>query len=176
MLAAIYKFGSLTEKQEAAVRSGMARKAKWLEKSKTEKEERAKRDADAVIDFAPLLKVFNNARASGLSSPTLVIGNLRITQAKPHSKNPGYLYVNENGDYEDRTYLGKISAEGEFFSVRACTAELFEEIKALNGDVLAAAIAHGKKTGRCCCCNRELTNEESVELGIGPICRGKWGL
>ena len=123
------------------------------------------------------MEVFTNASASGLKSPTLVVGNLRISLAKAHSKNPGHLYVNLNADeWDDRTYLGKISPAGEFFSVKACTAELFEEIKTLSGDVFAAAVAHGKKTGRCCCCNRELTNEESVELGIGPICRGKWGM
>lgn len=26
---------------------------------------------------------------------------------------------------------------------------------------------------RCSICNRELTNPKSIELGIGPICRGK---
>ena len=32
------------------------------------------------------------------------------------------------------------------------------------------------KTGNCSCCGRHLENKESVELGIGPICRSKWGL
>lgn len=30
--------------------------------------------------------------------------------------------------------------------------------------------------GRCCVCSRELTNPESIDLGIGPECRGKMGL
>ena len=30
----------------------------------------------------------------------------------------------------------------------------------------------GKETGNCCVCARELTNKKSIELGIGPICRG----
>ena len=177
MLAAIEAYGHLTEKQEAAVRKGMARKAEWAAKNATEKNERVAREADTKLDLTRLLEVFTNASASGLKSPKLVVGNLRISLAKAHSKNPGHLYVNLNADeWDDRTYLGKISPAGEFFSVKACTAELFEEIKTLSGDVFAAAVAHGKKTGRCCCCNRELTNEESVELGIGPICRGKWGM
>ncbi len=175
MLAAIYQYGALTEKQEAAVRKGMARKAEWAKRNAADKAERSKRDADAVIDFAPLLEAFANAVASGLRSPVIVVGDLRISRAKDNSKNPGCLYVTDDAAYEDRTYLGKITPEGEFFSVKACTAEYFEQIKALSGDVLAAAIAHGKKTGRCAMCNRELTNELSVELGIGPICRGKWG-
>jgi len=41
-------------------------------------------------------------------------------------------------------------------------------------DPLAAAIAYGRETGSCC--GRELTNKVSIDLGIGPICREKWGL
>lgn len=32
------------------------------------------------------------------------------------------------------------------------------------------AAAYGHKTGRCMICGRELTNEESIKNGIGPIC------
>jgi hypothetical protein len=39
---------------------------------------------------------------------------------------------------------------------------------------LEDAQAFGKLYGWCCCCGRRLTNEESIELGIGPICRSKW--
>ena len=176
MLAAIYEYGALTAKQEAAVRSGIARKAAWAEKNAAEKKEREARTADANLDLSGLLNAFANAVASGLKAPKLVVGNLLISRAKDNSRNPGHLYVNTNGDYDDRTYLGKISPAGEFFAGRDCTPEIFEDVKKLSGDVLAAAQAHGALTGRCSCCNRELTNELSVELGIGPICRGKWGL
>jgi len=50
-----------------------------------------------------------------------------------------------------------------------------ERLIEVAADPLAAAVAYGAKTGRCSCCGRILTNELSVELGIGPICRGKWG-
>lgn len=176
MLEALYKYGALTAKQEAAVRKGVARKAEWAEKNKAESVERDARTADAELDLTGLLTAFASAVESGLKAPKLVVGNLLITRAKDHSRNPGYLYVNTNGDYDDRTYLGKISPAGEFFAGRDCTDEIFKDVIKLSGDVLAAAQAHGALTGRCSCCNRELTNELSVELGIGPICRGKWGL
>ena len=38
---------------------------------------------------------------------------------------------------------------------------------------LDEAIILGKQIGYCCVCGLTLTNELSVELGIGPICRGK---
>lgn len=39
---------------------------------------------------------------------------------------------------------------------------------------LEDAAAYGKRTGTCCVCGIELTNPESVEAGIGPICRTKF--
>lgn len=36
------------------------------------------------------------------------------------------------------------------------------------------AARYGQVTGRCACCGRELTNEESIERGIGPICWEKY--
>ena len=42
-------------------------------------------------------------------------------------------------------------------------------------DPLAAAVAYGKRTGRCCCCGLELTHKDSIDLGIDPICRDKFG-
>jgi hypothetical protein len=35
------------------------------------------------------------------------------------------------------------------------------------------AKAFGKLYGRCVVCGRTLTDEESIELGIGPVCRAK---
>lgn len=37
---------------------------------------------------------------------------------------------------------------------------------------LDEAVAFGKQFGFCCVCGRLLTNALSIELGIGPICRG----
>lgn len=39
---------------------------------------------------------------------------------------------------------------------------------------LDEAKAYGKVTGTCCNCGRTLTNEDSIEAGIGPICAGKF--
>lgn len=39
---------------------------------------------------------------------------------------------------------------------------------------LAEAKAWGALYGTCCVCGRTLTNEESIEAGIGPICASKF--
>jgi hypothetical protein len=38
---------------------------------------------------------------------------------------------------------------------------------------LEAAKAFGKLYGMCCVCSAELTNEQSIEEGIGPVCSGR---
>ena len=52
-------------------------------------------------------------------------------------------------------------------------ADVWELIKALRDDPIAALAARGKRLGFCCLCGRPLSNEESVALGMGPICRGR---
>ena len=39
---------------------------------------------------------------------------------------------------------------------------------------LGVAEAFGKKFGVCCMCGRTLTNTDSIEAGIGPICADKF--
>jgi hypothetical protein len=54
-----------------------------------------------------------------------------------------------------------------------------EEIKmavsAVAKDPKAAGIAYARVSGKCCVCNRTLTTPESIEAGIGPICKEKSG-
>ena len=38
-----------------------------------------------------------------------------------------------------------------------------------------AFVTHGKATGHCGICRRQLTNPESVERGIGPVCASRIG-
>ena len=38
---------------------------------------------------------------------------------------------------------------------------------------LEQAKAYGQQTGTCCVCGRELTNETSINEGIGPVCGGR---
>jgi hypothetical protein len=44
----------------------------------------------------------------------------------------------------------------------------------IEADPEAAAALHGKLSGRCSVCSRDLTDPESIERGIGPTCAGKF--
>jgi hypothetical protein len=54
---------------------------------------------------------------------------------------------------------------------RADVANIEGLLREFDADPLAAAIKYGKLSGRCCSCGRELTHEDSLAAGIGPVCR-----
>lgn len=167
MVTALHQFGSLTEKQHATVarlrEQDAIRQAQWA----AEKAERESNKAE--IDIARIAQAFATAKANRLEYPKLRLADFVFSLAPEHGRNAGAIYV-KSGDL----YLGKVF-EGRFTRSRDCTAELEAAIIAAAADPEAAASAYGLQTGVCSCCGRKLTNKDSVGLGIGPICRDKWG-
>jgi len=160
---ALAKWGHLTDGQLAAVtrcREGDAQRA----------QERAQMAASApAVDTTALEAAFGKAMASGLRTPRITLGGLTFKPAKPTGSNPGAIYVTERGEY-----LGKVMA-GKFLRVRACPEEAASQVAEMIRDPKSAAEAYGLRSGNCCLCNRLLTNKESLERGIGPICAEKFG-
>jgi len=162
---AVVQYGSLTDGQLAAAEKCVAKVARF----KAERD--APRTADTQVTWAAtLIGAFDTARATGLKRLRLIIGDLTFSPAAPGSTNPGCLYVKDGAQY-----LGKITPAGGFFKVRECTPEHVAELESIGADPLAAALLHGQQTGQCSCCGRELTNPDSIERGIGPICAARWG-
>jgi hypothetical protein len=167
MLVALYKFGSLTEKQMATVQRLTAQSA---ERKIRIESERAERQASAPsVDITTIETAFANAKSSGLKFPKLRLADFIFSPASDASKNAGAIYV-KSGDQ----YLGKISA-GRFFKVRECDDTTEQQVLQVASDPKMAAVAFGMRTGVCSCCGAKLTNKESIERGIGPICAGRYG-
>lgn len=169
MYEAIKQHGSWTLGQLAAIRKCMARDEERVR-------QRAAIEAAAPVvvgeGFARMLAVFARAKTSGLKWPKLRIDPYVFALAGERSKYAGKaLFVKHDND----GYLGRIDLEGRWFPSDAGRGH-DDEVRSICKDPLAAAVLHGKQTGRCACCGLELTNEESIHLGIGPICRDKWGL
>ena len=104
--------------------------------------------------------------------PCFRIDGIRITIASSTSTNPGYLYIKNN----DWDYIGKITPQGLMkiqFPSEITSTQKQLVLDAIH-DPESTAMSNGKVTGTCCCCGRTLTNKLSIELGIGPICRGFW--
>lgn len=172
MYDAIAKYEGLTERQLAAC-TNAATKFNAARAARQAAQEQALAAAP-VVDMTKIEAAFASALGAGLRSPKLRIGKLVLSPAKATSKNAGAIYV-KGGEAFEAPYFGKIF-EGKFIKSRDCDAATEALIIEAAKDPLAAAVAYGKETGICSCCGRELTNKISIELGIGPICRSKWGL
>lgn len=76
----------------------------------------------------------------------------------------------ENGKWAGWTFLSRVNGS---HSERVRGTEAQRIIDAIAADPLAAATLYGKTTGRCGICSRELSNPESIERGIGPVCASR---
>lgn len=164
MRDALAKFGALTERQLETVVRLAAQDA----------ERAAARVAQAAA--APAITVeaievaFANARGEGIKRPKLRLADFVFSPAPATGKNAGALYVKSNGG----DYLGKVQG-GRFVRAFGVAEDVASEVVAVASDPRQAAVAYGKKYGSCSCCGRELSNAESIALGIGPICATKYG-
>ena len=161
----LWKKGHLSPAQIAAWHRGNDKlKAKIAErKAETEK-------FSVEVDLAPIRHMFETAAASGYKKPKSRAEGLVLSLAPSTGRNPGAIYVKDEND----AYLGKI-IETSFMPSREGkdSGSILMEIAK---DPLQAALRYGQRTGKCACCGRELTKHTSIDLGIGPICKQKWGL
>lgn len=163
MLEAVRKYGSLTERQLAAVQKCVAKVAE-------RNAERQVRAASApTVSIEAIETAFSNAKVAGIQRPKLRLDTFVFSPAPDAGKNAGAIYVKEEGQY-----LGKVMG-GKLFAVRECSAEAQNRILAVASDPASAAVAYGKKFGSCAVCARTLSDPVSVERGIGPICADRFG-
>lgn len=149
--------GYLSPGQISAVLNGIKREAEMVELAKNA----------PSVDTTRLEAVFAVATGKGLKKPALTIGDLRFNPAPETGANPGAIYVKQDG-----TYMGKM-LRGQF--ITRTTGEFVSKVLAIAGDPEGEAIKHGKLTGRCAVCSRKLSDPESVDRGIGPVCAEKFG-
>lgn len=157
LAAQLARRGSLTEGQIAAVRKCMSR-------------DKARAEPAVEVKIAGIEEAFARARSNGLKRPALYLGPFRVSPAGERSRNPGALYVKRDGGY-----LGKIQ-DGRFTRAPDCDDATASEIISLTAQVTDVMSLRrlGALAGRCCCCGMELTDPESVAMGIGPVCAKRW--
>ena len=138
---------------------------------------RAARNVEAnaksgAVNLDRIREMFDAAVSSGYKKPCYRAEGLKISLASAMGRNAGCLYVVE---IEDDAYQGKIDGV-TFKAVREARANTLARLQAIADDPKGAAIRYGQRTGTCACCGRELTNHASIDAGIGPICRNRFGL
>jgi polyhydroxyalkanoate synthesis regulator phasin len=170
LLDQVKKKGDLSPKQLQAVYQSIAREADWAK-------QREQKATQTQIDMTDLLNRFALALKAGIKRPKVNTGDLLFSLAPAHGHNAGCVYVKGEKDaYGDRPYLGKITPEGKFFAGRGVEDDVKQRIAEVGSDVVGSAKAHGAQHGNCCFCSRDLTTDESVSNGYGPICADRYGL
>lgn len=179
MRSAIEKYGHLTENQLAAVQRCIAR----AEVRKIDREERAS-NAPAV-DSSKIEQAFTFARErasrpgmKGIWTRPMPLTSTEATGkqtmvfqiGKPGGKWEGCVFVQT----QDGRKIGMLRG-GKFQGRFGCTDAEQAAVLECASDPANAAKAYGKAYGVCCVCSRTLTNDGSIERGIGPICAGRFG-
>jgi len=107
---------------------------------------------------------------ANVKKPVFRAAELAFSLAPTNGKNSGAVYVKRGPDYQ-----GKI-ADGKFIPSKGCYTSTVDAVVAVSANPRGEAVKHGKVTGRCSCCGRELSDPVSIEMGIGPICANNWSL
>ena len=133
--------------------------------------------------FTQITALMTKIQNSGNAHPKVRLAfagkPLVLTVAGGKSRNPGAVNLTDGGAFGSNTYFGKITVSGKF-EPSAAAANLSRDAKAALWDIMtrmrdgqaeSVFAEHGKALGVCCMCGRDLSNQESVDLGIGPVCR-----
>lgn len=130
-----------------------------------------KRDASREIDR---LKALPIVRPAANANDRLFEG---IPFAKYAVRENGALTFWEVKAYQGRTYLRLlIGAPGAFRRVKVNWDRVQDVARTLRNDPHAATLAFSRHYRCCSVCGAELSDERSLELGLGPICRQRFGL
>lgn len=174
LIASYKKYGGLTPKQEPWIERLIARAAAPVVSAPA---------AVNVGGFAGVVALFNKAKESGLKFPKirLSLNGVKVTLSVngPKSKAPGFISINGEGTYPNRAYYGRVSPAGEFTPFKAGLPGLTELLTELASNPARVAKEHGKLTGNCCFCGKEVgygKEKRSVLVGFGPDCAENYGL
>lgn len=74
-----------------------------------------------------------------------------------------------DGKWAGRTFVS-VQASDDFHPIKAWDSKV-QILNLIAADPKEAMLRYGKELGKCGHCGRTLTNEESRQYGIGPICR-----
>lgn len=133
----------------------------------------------SVGDFSGVMALFAKARQS-LKYPKIVLEvegePLQLSLSGPKSKAPGQVNVTDGGPFGSNKWYGRVSASGDFVKSASATPKIEAFLKEFSAAPAAVAKKYGALTGKCCFCNKPLTDPKSTAAGFGPVCADHFGL
>lgn len=129
-------------------------------------------------------RMSNLPSTAEMKSPILRTEDYTFRVASPRSRYAGAIFVSTSDPYPDAKLLARIGhainreliVPNQYATIRSFVTTILPELRKIEANPLDAAVRYGQLTGKCSCCGRTLTNHESIEAGIGPICAEKWGM
>jgi len=130
------------------------------------------------FDATKIEELFQTAIGNGLKRPKFHCGEVVLSLASEQSVNKGAVYVkhkmvNEYGDKE-KTYIGKIM-DNVFMPILKASQKSIDAVMEIALNPLESAIKHGKMSNHCSMCDRELTDDRSIQNGYGKKCADNYG-
>lgn len=119
-----------------------------------------------------ILAALTQASVNGLRRPVIRLDKNLKAKFTKYGKNPDGAWLT----YNDQL-VGKIDCNGDCFvynNAYVSDDDLLQTIADLNDNFEDSIRTQGILSGQCMCCGLPLTNQLSMRLGIGPICREKF--
>lgn len=160
----------------------------WLEKmaERIDQPQQTERVKTPVGDLSGVMALFDGVRKH-LKAPAVVISpddpregrtrEWRLSVAGPTARAPGTINVVQK-DADRGVWFGRILLDGQFeASPREPTPDdLVPFLQRFAANPAKVAAEYGKLNGRCCFCDRALTDERSTAVGYGATCAKNWSL
>ena len=121
-----------------------------------------------------LYNLFNTAKAT-LQYPKIHL----LVAGKPvmvYLGKDGIVKVTDGKPYGQNKYFGKVFTDGAWVKGKDADTDVEHLLKCMSLNPAATAKEFGKLSGRCCFCNKKLTDEHSTAAGFGETCSKKWNL
>jgi Family of unknown function (DUF6011) len=174
LLDALKKYHGLTPSQEHWL-GVMAQKA-------CSAHPEIEKNVEHVSSFAGVYALFTKAKEK-LKWPKINLmidaGPLLLALAGAKSKVPNVINVTDGAPFGSNKWYGRVYPDGKWEQGNQSYPEMGQVRKMLEelaAEPAKVAVMYGKLTGRCCFCNRALSDEKSTAVGYGPICAEHFGL
>jgi len=141
--------------------------------------ESASRHISATIEWlkhssSPAVKAANSAPATALPSAEIVPAGRYAIETESGAINELAFYKVDRpteGRWAGKVFVKLMISDGEQRLSWATTKTVLAKIAEVGA--AAASARYGHEIGECGVCGRTLTNDESRERGIGPVCAAK---
>lgn len=134
----------------------------------------ASRMIDALLkcDDKPR-EAISSSKPVGTSLPDIAAGYYAVNGTEADGRETRFYRVDRpiSGQHAGRTFL-KVQSSNDFWPIHD-RKEIERVLLEIAIDPAAAGKRYGVEIGRCCRCNRVLTDDDSRAAGIGPVCGGR---